>query len=182
MALGNPGLDGLAYLKDVAPAEYAAVTWVRQHTNPTDVVAEAYGPSQAEPTCGSDYWICGIPSDANVMSALSGRPTLIGWPGSHEALWQGDYGGGAGAAAADALISQRERDTDQLFSTTDPRAAESIIKRYRIAYVFVGPFEQSKYYASPDSPALANLQSLLGEPVFRAAEAALYQVPASLRG
>jgi uncharacterized membrane protein len=182
MAASNPGLDGLAYLQQTAPQEYAAVEWVRDHTNPTDVVAEAVGPTPAEPNCGSDYWVCDWTGNANSMSALTGRPTLIGWPGSHETLWQDAYVSDAAGQQAAALIAKRESDVDLLFSTADLTTASSLLRQYHVAYVYVGPFERGKYYTNPSNPGLAKFQTLCGTPVVQSGEVALYRVPPALRG
>ncbi|MDB5076566.1 MAG: hypothetical protein JWO42_2745, partial [Chloroflexi bacterium] len=168
-AMPSPStLDGLQYVRDVAPHEYAAINWVRQHTAPTDVVAEAYG---------GDYWVSGLDSSPNKMSALSGRPTLIGWPGSHEALWRGDFGGGADAVAAGAMLTQREGDVRTLYTSTDAQTAIKLIRQYRIAYVYVGPFEQTTYGGSPAG--LQKFKTFL-VPVVQFPYVTLYKVPASL--
>jgi uncharacterized membrane protein len=172
MASGNAGLDGLAYVRTAFPDEYAAIDWILKHTNPDDVVAEGYG---------SDYWTnYDLGADTNVVSSLTGRPTLIGWPGSHEALWQGDYGTSTEAQAAGALIASREQDVQTLYTSPDVQAAKRIIRQYHIAYVFIGPFEHSTYYANPSNPGLAKFRSIL-TPVLQRPGITLYQVPASLR-
>jgi YYY domain-containing protein len=167
-AAGRPGLDGLAYVRDTAPDLYAAVGWISRHTRQFDVVAEGFG---------SDYWVQGLQADANVISALTGRPTIIGWPGSHEALWQGDYGSGAASSAAAALITQREQDTQTLFSTNDEKAALSVLIKYHVAYLFVGPFERATYAsAKGKGPGLTNFRAFL-TPVLQLSTVTIYKVP-----
>jgi uncharacterized membrane protein len=107
------------------------------------------------------------------MSALTGRPTIIGWPGSHEALWRGDYGGGSDAAAAGAMLAQREADVKTLYTTADQQTALRIIRTYHIAYLYAGPFEQSTYGTDPRSP--AKFKSFLTTVVQRPS-AVLYRV------
>jgi len=173
VAAGSTGLDGLAYVRADFSDEYAAISWITKNTRPSDVVVEGYG---------NDYWGYDLGASSNVISALTGRPTLIGWPGAHEALWQYAFVSDAAGQRAAALISQREHDVDELYSTPDPGTATSLLRQYHVAYVFIGPFERSKYYSNPTSPALAKFQSLLGKPVLRSGRVALYKVPAALRG
>jgi YYY domain-containing protein len=164
-------LDGLAYMRDVNPDAYAAISWVRDNTKPSDVVAEAFG---------SDYWVDGLERagySPNQMSALAGRATIIGWPYSHEALWRGDYGGGSDAAAAGAMLSQREADVTTLYTTTSKQSALDIIRKYHVNYLYVGPFEQVTFGANPAS--LAKFHAFLTV-VLQRPTAVLYRVPAGL--
>jgi YYY domain-containing protein len=164
-------LDGLAYMRDVNPDAYAAISWVRANTKPSDVVAEVFG---------SDYWVDGIERaqfSSNQMSALTGRATIVGWPYSHEALWRGDYGGGSDAAAVGTMLAQREADVTTLYTTTNKQTAMNIIRKYHVNYLYVGPFEQATFGTNPAS--LAKFQTFLTVVVKRPA-AMLYRVPAGL--
>ncbi len=162
------GLDGLAYAREMAPDEYKALMWIQQHTNQFDVVAEAYG---------GEYWgDPGLSADANVFSALTGRPTIIAWPASHEALWRGDIGTGSGQQAAQALISQAEQDDRTLFTASDKQVAARIIKKYNIAYVVVGPYERSEFGAGTPGTTLTNFRSFL-TPVLQLSAVTIYRVP-----
>ena len=110
------GLDALAYLdrSDAGAAE--ALRWVRseldgdRHTL-LEAVSRSYGPG-------------------NVLSAASGVPTLLGWPG-HELQWHSDaplaarqqlvdeiYGGGAGP---EALALARERGVTHVYLGREER-------------------------------------------------------------
>jgi uncharacterized membrane protein len=169
------GLDGLAYMRSVDPDEYAAINWVRNNTSPSDVIAEAYGP---------DYWGNDPASSANKMSALTGRPTVIGWPGSHEALWRGDFGTGADAQAAGTMIAQRESDVRDLYTSPDVQTAIGLIRKYRIAYVYVGPYERATYGATAaGQQGLQKFNSFLKPvPQVQFLDATLFKVSASLNG
>ena len=110
------GLDALAYLdrSDAGAAE--VLRWVRseldgdRHTL-LEAVSRSYGPG-------------------NVLSAASGVPTLLGWPG-HELQWHSDaplaarqqlvdeiYGGGAGP---EALALARERGVTHVYLGREER-------------------------------------------------------------
>ena len=69
------GLDALAYLDRAAPGEAAALRWARAELDPHEaLLLEAVGPSYGS---------------GNRVSAASGVPTLLGWPG-HELQWRRD--------------------------------------------------------------------------------------------
>ena len=167
LATGTPGLDGLAYVKDLAPGEYAAVEWILRNTSQFAVVAEGYG---------SDYWLdeSDLGNDANLFSALTGRPTLIGWPGSHEALWRGDFGGGSSQASADAMISKAKEDDHMLFTAPSKQVALQILREYKVQYVVVGPFERSTTFTAGGK--LTDFSAFL-TPVLRNSAVTIYRVP-----
>jgi YYY domain-containing protein len=151
------GLDGLAYLNDIDPAEYQAIAWIRAHTTPTTVIAEASGtdaPSNLS-SCG-EYWVCPPTQSYNKVSALTGRPTILGWPGSHESLWRG----AATDSSAAALLAQRERDIHTLFTATSAAQASAILRKYDVRYVYVGPVERATYGGAPGAR-LANFARFL---------------------
>ncbi len=70
-----PSLDALAYLDRTAPGEAAAVRWARSELQPRGaLMLEAVSPSYGS---------------GNRISAASGVPTLLGWPG-HQLQWRRD--------------------------------------------------------------------------------------------
>jgi uncharacterized membrane protein len=177
----TPGLDGLAYLAMHAPDDYDAILWIRTHLPSDAVIAEADGTAMAgDQQLGSctEYWVCGANvAIFNRISALTGRPTLIGWPGSHENLWRGVFGAHPDTGYAD-LISQREADVRTLYTTTDPKAAMAVIQRNHVQYVYVGPLERTVYVDRLKNPAtvLTKFSSFL-KPVLTLPGAVLYKVP-----
>ena len=68
------------------------------------------------------------------MAALTGLPTLLGWAG-HEGQWRGSY----------EVQSAREPDIETIYNTLDPQTALTLLDKYDITYVYVGPLERSKY-------------------------------------
>ena len=66
------------------------------------------------------------------ISAYTGLPTVLGWPG-HESQWRG--GGEAQGS--------REHDIELLYSTSNWQTAQEIIARYNIRYIYVGSLERS---------------------------------------
>ncbi len=164
-ATSTPGLDGLAYVRDTAPGEYAALQWILHNTSQFDVVAEAYG---------GDYWTDPVLAhDSNLFSALTGRPTIIGWPYSHEALWRGDFGAGSQQASAEAMITKAENDDRALYTASTKQAAIQLLQQYKVSYVVVGPYERSAFGSGAS---LTNFGSFL-TPVLKNSAVTIYKVP-----
>jgi YYY domain-containing protein len=113
-----PTLDGLAWLRERAPGDPAAITWLRANTDGSAVVLEAVG---------EDYSAFGHAR----ISTFTGRATVLGWPG-HELQWDHDAG-------------TREADVRTLYTTTDLTTARELIDRYGVDYVVFGPIERTTY-------------------------------------
>ncbi|RME72551.1 MAG: hypothetical protein D6784_13290 [Chloroflexi bacterium] len=118
----SPTLDGIAWLADVHPADYAAIQWLRANAPDDAVILEAPGDRFAA------YQYVGR------VSALTGLQTLLGW-GGHESQWRGNY----------EEPARREPDIDTLYTTTDLQLAQKLLDKYNITYVYVGPLEQERY-------------------------------------
>jgi hypothetical protein len=114
----GPTLDGTAHLARFRGADYKAIQWIRENLE-KGVIAEAVGGSY---------------TDYARISAHTGFPTPLGWE-FHEVQWRGSA----------ELQGSRGADMRQLYMTPDWAAAEEIIDRYQIAYVYVGPLEESTY-------------------------------------
>jgi YYY domain-containing protein len=113
-----PSLDGLAWLRQRAPGDVAAIAWLRARTPGDAVVLEAVG---------DDYSAFGHAR----ISTFTGRATVLGWAG-HEQQWSHDP-------------LNRADEVHTLYTTTDAAAARTLIDRYRIGYVVVGPIERTDY-------------------------------------
>ncbi|HVA90003.1 MAG TPA: DUF2298 domain-containing protein, partial [Chloroflexota bacterium] len=182
----NAGLDGLAYVRSTDLADYQAIIYIRDHLPMNAVISEADGSAvSGNPgfSCSAEYWTCPPPNTFSRISALTGRPTIIGWPGSHEALWQGAFGGGSDAIAAGQMLARRESDVRTLYTTTDKAQAMTILQRYHVDYVYVGPLERTAYTQVLGAPtaALDKFASFL-HPVFTTPGAILYKVVPSPAG
>ncbi len=121
---GPPTLDGTAYLAQVQPDDYAAIAWLNEHVGGAPVILEAPG---------SEYrsWVY-----EGRISAHTGLPTLLGW-GGHENQWRGNYDEPA----------RREPDIERLYTSTDLTEVLTLLKKYDIQYVYIGPLERSRYLA-----------------------------------
>jgi uncharacterized membrane protein len=104
-----------AYASD---ADREAVAWIDSNLE-DGVIAEAVG--------GSYTYFARV-------SAHTGLPTVLGWPG-HESQWRGGY----------QEIGNREGDIRVLFSSPDWDQTQEILRQYDIDYVYVGELERNTY-------------------------------------
>jgi uncharacterized membrane protein len=111
-------LDGSAYLALYQSSDYAAIQWINEELD-GGVVSEAIGGSYS-------YF--------GRVSTYTHLDTVLGWPG-HESQWRG------GAIE----MGSRAADVQSLYQTRDWMEASSIIDRYQIDYVYIGPLEQNVY-------------------------------------
>lgn len=119
----QPTLDATAY---IAADEQAAVAWVRDHTAPDSVVLEGRG----------DSYIAGD----NRISAMTGRPTLLGWEG-HESQWRG--------RAYLEMRAGRPEALEIVYRSGTPEQIRATLAMWGIDYVYVGPAEIEAYGISP---------------------------------
>jgi uncharacterized membrane protein len=118
----SPRLDGTAYLAEGQADDYAAIAWLNEQVEGTPVILEKPGSG------GSSYVYEGR------VSALTGLPTLLGWAG-HENQWRGSYD----------VQGAREPEIEMIYNTLDPETALTLLDKYDITYVYVGPLERSEY-------------------------------------
>ena len=115
---GDNTLDGLAFLKQNSPGEYAAVEWLRDDA-PRGRMVEAVG---------DDY------SDFARISSSTGLPTILGWKG-HELQWR----------SSSSLLGSREEDVRTIFSSEDPNEVQRLLDSYGVRYVYLGSRERRTY-------------------------------------
>lgn len=127
-ATGAPTLDAFAPLAREAPAEAAALSWIRDHVPEGSRVLQAPGASY-DPA-------------AVRVSVFTGRPTLLGWV-AHEAQWRG--------AAFGALAAGRESAAAAVYESPFAGRKEATLERFGIDWVYVGPAERAKYEISEAS-------------------------------
>ena len=138
-------LDGLAAGSGRESAEYRAILALRRDAGVDSAVLEAVG---------GDY------SDYGRVSASTGIPTVLGWPG-HERQWRG----------SDRLLVGRENDVATIYKTQDLDEAKILLDKYRVDYVYVGARERRKYGAD----GLAKFAEFM-EPVFDDGGVTLYRL------
>jgi len=68
------------------------------------------------------------------VSSQTGLPTLLGWD-FHEVQWRGTGEEG----------NKRKPDIETIYGSLDAQAALTLMEKYGIRYVYVGPLERSHY-------------------------------------
>ena len=122
--LGWSSLDGQAFAADAFPDEMAGVGWLQRNAPRDARVLEAAGCSYGD--------LDRVP--ANIVSAYTGLPTVIGWE-NHEGQWRN------GVEPYDSEIGPRVTEVADLYA--DPAAAMD--SPYAIDYVFVGIGEREGF-------------------------------------
>jgi uncharacterized membrane protein len=112
-------LDGLAYMRDEIPEDYAVVGWLRANAADGQVLLEAEGDSYTY---------------AARVSTATGIPTPLGWV-VHEWLWRGLDGG----------WRERQQEVATAFQTHDCMQVARTLERYGVGYIIVGAFERERY-------------------------------------
>jgi uncharacterized membrane protein len=139
-------LDGNAYMQLYYPDEAAAVAWLADA--PDGVIAEAIGGSYSE---------------YGRMSELTGKQTVLMWPG-HELQWRGGT----------AEMGSRELDIEMLYVSAYWFQVKEIIIKYDIKYIVLGSFERNAYNVSK-----AKFDNHLNI-VYQNSSVTIYEVPASI--
>ncbi|HNS40678.1 MAG TPA: DUF2298 domain-containing protein [Promineifilum sp.] len=116
-------LDGLAYVRRYNPSEYEAIQWLRQQA-----VGAAVPPVLLE-AVGGQY------SGYGRISADTGLPTVLGWPG-HEWQWRGSDHPEPG---------RRQPIVEQIYTAPDLSAVAALLDEFNIAFIYVGDLEREKY-------------------------------------
>jgi len=98
------------------------------------------------------------------VSAATGIPAVLGWPG-HQSQWRG------GDEAVLAQLGPREADVRTIYSTTDPGLAQELLQQYRVTYVFLGDLERLAYGVEGEAKF-----NVLGDPVFQQDDVTIYRV------
>jgi YYY domain-containing protein len=140
----QPGLDGMAWLETAHPDDYAAIRWLQANGTDGAVILEAPGESY---------------SYLARVSALTGLPTVLGWD-FHEFQWRGTYDEPA----------RRKPDVDILYNSVDLGQTLTLLDKYDITYVYVGPLERERYNPS----GLAKFEQLLDR-VYQGGGVTIYQ-------
>ncbi|MFQ3662409.1 MAG: DUF2298 domain-containing protein [Chloroflexaceae bacterium] len=148
---GERTFDGLAFLARDAPDELAAIRWLAATVAPEERVLTGF--------CNCDY------ERVSRVGALSGAQTLLGWLDGHERVWR------SGRPDHLAEMARRERDVPAIYGAGDFASAMALLRRYQIAYVYIGPMERALYGAASERLFAANLPL-----VFNSAEVRIYRV------
>ncbi len=114
---GHRTLDGMA---TTSGDQRDAIKWLNG-LDGSPVIAEA---------TGDDYRI----ETGGLFSAATGLPTILQWIG-HELQWRGSTQG----------LDARKDDTQKLYESASQDEVTSLLQKYNVQYVIVGPAEHDKY-------------------------------------
>ena len=116
--LADNTLDGLAFVKETDPDEYAAIDWLRSQDS-RGIIVEAVG---------DDY------SSYGRVSSSTGIPTILGWKG-HELQWRG----------TSKLFDGREESVAEIYQSPDSSRVRKLLEQYDVQYVYAGRREKISY-------------------------------------
>lgn len=136
-------LDDFARIQRDNPDDAAGIQFLL--TQPEGVLAEAIGGSYS-------YYAR--------VSAFTGYPTVLGWPG-HEAQWRG----------GNELHGSRENDILVLYTTVRWEEAQAVIEKYGIRYIYIGNLERGHMRINEEKFA-RHLQ-----PIFQQGGTIIYETP-----
>lgn len=133
----TPSLDGMAFMRENYPGDYAAITWLQQHVAGDPVLIEANKDIYA--------WY-------GRVSWFTGLPTVLGWD-YHTSQFHDP-----------ALIPIRKQDIDTIYTTADPVLALQLLHQYHVSLIYVGPLEQKTYGAAVtgSDAGLAKFDAMVG--------------------
>jgi uncharacterized membrane protein/DNA-binding beta-propeller fold protein YncE len=117
---GNiPTLNGLAFKVRMNPQEYDAIMWLRENVKGHPVILE---------TTGKSY------QAYSRISMNTGLPTLLGWAShvySKGYTWQ--------------EVFEHSKAIDTIYDTTDIEEAMELIRKFNIAFIYVGYLERERH-------------------------------------
>jgi YYY domain-containing protein len=162
---GQSQLDGIEFLR-FSPdpgfqAEGRAIDWMREH-----VPADGEAPPRI-----LESWSGSFVLSARI-STYVGLPTIIGWEG-HEEQWRGGKDRPIWHGIdADDTVRRRYEDVNTLYDSGDLDLTRALLDRYKIQYVYVGPFERSRYPEGDFSK-----WEKLGRAIYSDGPVAIYKLP-----
>lgn len=144
----TPTLDGSAWLYRDYPEYREVIEYIENTATSDTVILEAQGDSY---------------TDYNLISAYTGIPTVAGWH-VHQWLWRGS------SDAVGLLIP----DIQNMYQSLDVDETKTLLKKYNVEYVIIGPNEESRY-----ENLYENKFEALGQLVFESTnrKARIYKIP-----
>ena len=115
----SKSLNGLEYIKNQNIDELDSISFLNKTVNNQQALVEAVGTSYSE---------------FGRISSSTGIPTILGWP-AHEIQWRG----------SDLGLSERADDVERIYQSLDPIETYSLLVKYKVSYVYIGPRERRQY-------------------------------------
>ncbi len=158
----GPGLDGLAYMTTAQywdPVgdqydlkwDYGAIRWMLENVTGSPVILEGHTP---EYRWGARY------------SINTGLPTVIGW-NWHQRQQR--------AGVNDQEVWERVADVEMMYTSPAFSVAETLLRKYDVRYVVVGPLERASYGTLGMQKFEQAASEGLLEAVFRNREVTIYE-------
>ena len=153
-------LDGTAYVDGTVyydhegeidlEADFEGIRWLRENVQGSPIVLEGHTPTYR--------W-------GSRISVYTGLPTVVGWKW-HQEQQRWDYG---------HQVGLRIEDVDRMYGSTSRQEALTLLRRYGVGYVYVGPLERLYYPAH----GLAKFDRMVGaglDMVFQTEQVSIYRV------
>ena len=158
----SPTLDGLAYVRDSRPAEYAAIQFINNQIVLRQASSTGSGQAQDERGDGGIAILesVGEWNEAGLISRSTGVPTVFNWPG-HEIQWRGSA----------RVIGDRQSDVAAIYTTLDSAEAKILLSKYDVDYVYVGPRERLAH----DGPGLDKFPEFM-DTVFEQDDVTIFRI------
>ena len=121
----TPTLDGIQWIRDFNPGDYAGIQWLAEHAPRGARILES---------TGRQY------TYDDRISMATGLPTVLGWIG-HEDQWRG----GSKLYKNDAEGIDRAADVARIYQALDAKEALTLLDKYAINFVVVGQVERTQY-------------------------------------
>jgi len=135
------GLNGVETMPDKDKLE--TIRWINENISGQPVLLESYGDSY---------------TDYNYLTAFTGIPTVMGWQ-THQWLWRTSK---TVKDAYNEVVRPRQMDVQMIYEFEDAAKVQSLINKYKIEYIAVGPNERRKFDSINES-ALKNLGEIIFE-------------------
>lgn len=152
------GIFGMGWFERQYPDDWAGIQWLNtQIGSPTSLKlrgATMTGVPVIVEADGDSY------TDYDRFSALTGLPTIIGWP-VHEWLWRGSYD----------VVSPRREEVRKVYESKDIDSTKEILFKYHVTYIIVGTLERQKFKELQEAKF-----NELGSPVFTRGGTVIYEV------
>ena len=123
-------LDGMAYMQDAVyhdvngeidlASDYEGIRWLQDNVEGSPMILEGLTPNYR--------W-------GGRVSIYTGLPAIVGWQW-HQEQQRWGYRGAVGA---------RAREVDEIFRTTSPEVALSLLDKYAVRYLYIGQLEHLYY-------------------------------------
>ena len=153
-------LDGTAYVEGTVyrdhegdidlEADFDGIRWLRENVQGSPVVLEGHTPTYR--------W-------GSRISVYTGLPTVVGWKW-HQEQQRWDYR---------HQVGLRIEDVERLYSTAGRQEALSLLRKYEVSYIYVGPLERLYYPAR----GLDKFERMVGaglDRVFQTDQVSIYRV------